>query len=700
MIPDIIPVEALTPAQAEMELDRLAKEIARHDRAYHTLSAPIVSDAAYDLLVRRNAAIETRFPDLIRPDSPSRKVGAVVLEGFGKIRHAQPMLSLDNAFEEGDVRDFIARIRRFLGLADDHSIDFVAEPKIDGLSISLRYEQGRFVQGATRGDGEEGEDVTRNLLTIAQIPKTLADAPDVVEVRGEVYMSKADFLALNERQAALGEKPFANPRNAAAGSLRQLDPRITATRPLSLFAYALGECSKPVASTHWDFLECLKAWGFPVNPLIGRCHGADALLEFYAKIGNGRADLGYDIDGVVYKVNRLDWQDRLGMKERSPRWAIAHKFPAEQARTRLLSINISVGRTGVLTPWAELEPVNVGGVLVSRATLHNEDDIARKDIRAKDWVIVQRAGDVIPQVVGPVPGTERGPVPFHMAEALGGDHPVCPICHSRAIRLEGEAVWRCTGGLICPAQATERLIHFASRDAFDIEGLGEKNVQFLWDKHYIRAPADIFRLEQTDKEGLFRLENFDGWGRRSVEKLYDAIRARAVVPLDRLIYALGIPQVGAATAKRLARHYLTAPAWIDAMAKAADPTSEAYADLLSIADIGPAVSREIVDFFAEDHNRQAVADLLAAVTVEPMKTQTATTSAIAGKAVVFTGTLVTMTRQEAKARAEAMGAKVVGSVSRKTDFVVAGADPGSKVADALKLGVPVLNEDEWAALNE
>ena len=697
MIPDIIAVDQLTPTQAEMELSRLAQEIARHDRAYHTLSAPVISDAAYDQLVQRNAAIEARFPHLIRSDSPSRRVGNAPGEGFGKIRHAVPMLSLDNAFTDQDVQEFTGRIRRFLGLDPDEAIDLVAEPKIDGLSISLRYEHGRLVQGATRGDGEEGEDVTRNLLTIAQIPQTLTDAPAVLEVRGEVYMSKADFLALNERQAATGDKPFANPRNAAAGSLRQLDPKITASRSLSLFAYAAGECSEPLGQTHSQFLDRLRQWGFPVNPLIAHCQSVDAVLAVYAKIGNERADLGYDIDGVVYKVDRLDWQDRLGMKERSPRWAIAHKFPAEQARTRLLAIHISVGRTGVLTPWAELEPINVGGVLVSRATLHNEDDIARKDIRAGDWVIIQRAGDVIPQVVGPAPNTERGPAPFSMLAALGGgDHPVCPICGSRAVRMDSEAKWRCTGGLVCPAQATERLIHFASRDAFDIEGLGEKNVLFLWEKDYIRTPVDIFRLEKTNQRNLNKLENYDGWGKRSVEKLFQSIRARSTIPLDRLIYGLGIPQVGSATAKRLARHYHSAKAWVQAMQQGA----ECLDDLLTVEDVGPAVAAELLDFFAEEHNRQAVRDLLDVLTVEDAKAPAATASAVAGKAVVFTGTLTTMTRQEAKARAEAAGARVVGSVSKKTDYVVAGTDPGSKVTEALKLGVPVLTEDEWAALNE
>ena len=701
MIPDIIAVPDLTPDQAEMELLRLAKEIARHDRAYHTLSTPLISDAAYDQLVQRNAAIEARFPQLIRADSPSRRVGNTISEGFGKIRHAIPMLSLDNAFTDVDVQDFAGRVRRFLGLDDQHQIELVAEPKIDGLSISLRYEQGRLIQGATRGDGEEGEDVTRNLLTMAQVPQTLTNAPDVLEVRGEVYMTKADFLALNQRQAELGDKAFANPRNAAAGSLRQLDPKITATRPLSLFAYASGECSTVLGASHWEFLDRLRQWGFMVNPLITRCQDVEQALAVYTNIGNQRADLAYDIDGVVYKVNRLDWQDRLGMKERSPRWAIAHKFPAEQARTRLLAIHISVGRTGVLTPWAELEPINVGGVLVSRATLHNEDDIARKDIRAGDWVIIQRAGDVIPQVIGPAPDTERGPQAFNMHQALGGaDHPCCPICGSRAIRRDSEAKWRCTGGLVCPAQATERLIHFASRDAFDIEGLGDKNVQFLWEKNYIRTPVDIFRLKDKDQGSLQKLENFEGWGKRSVQKLYDSIQARTTIGLDRLIYALGIPQVGSATAKRLARHYQSAQSWIAAMTKGQDQDGETLQDLMSVEDIGPAVAAEILDFFAEEHNRHAVQDLLDVLTVEESKAPTDTTSAIAGKAVVFTGTLVTMTRQEAKARAEAAGARVVGSVSKKTDYVVAGSDPGSKVTEALKLGIPVLNEEEWAALNE
>lgn len=702
MINEQVPADELTEDQAKAELARLAEDLARYDRAYHVLSDPLVTDADYDLLVRRNAAIEARFPQLIRPDSPSKRVGGAPGEGFGKIRHRLPMLSLDNAFEDQDVHDFVDRVRRFLGLGGGEPVGIVAEPKIDGLSISLRYENGRFAQGATRGDGDEGEDVTRNLLTLTQLPRALGNAPAVLEVRGEVYMTKADFFALNQRQEQAGDKLFANPRNAAAGSLRQLDSKITASRSLSLFAYALGEVSEPLADTHDGILARLRSWGFPVNPLIQTCADVSQLLDFYAMIGAERASLGYDIDGVVYKVNRLDWQDRLGMKERSPRWAIAHKFPAEQARTTLKAIHISVGRTGVLTPWAELEPINVGGVMVARATLHNEDDIARKDIRAGDHVIIQRAGDVIPQVVGPVPGSPRGPCAFSMAAALtpqGGAVPVCPDCGSHAVRAEGEAQWRCTGGLICPAQATERLIHFVSRDAYDIEGLGEKNIQFLWEKHYIRTPADIFRLRQTDRDRVLTpLEKFDGWGKRSVEKLYAAIDAKRAIGFDRFVYALGIPQVGIATAKRIARHYASLVNWLAAMRAAATHDQDAVADLLSIDDIGPGVAAELIDFFSEAHNCAVVDDLAAQLTVTDMEAPPVGASPVAGKAVVFTGALVTMTRQEAKARAEALGARVVGSVSKKTDYVIAGADPGSKVADAQKCGVPVLTEEQWQTL--
>ena len=690
-----LPIDALTPLEAVLELENLAAEIAAHDRAYHVLARPLVSDGEYDALVRRNAAIEARFPHLIRADSPSRRIGAVAAEGFGKVRHRVAMLSLDNAFSDDEVRDFVDRVRRFLGLGGDEAVALVAEPKIDGLSISLRYEGGRFVQGTTRGDGAEGEDVTRNLLTLADLPKAIEGAPDVLEVRGEVYMTKAEFRALNARQQEAGDKPFANPRNAAAGSLRQLDPAITARRRLSLFAYALGDVSETVADSHWHLLERLGEWGFAVNPLARRCPDAEALLAVYREIGDRRAGLDYDIDGVVYKVDRIDWQARLGMKDRSPRWAIAHKFPAERALTTLVAIHVSVGRTGVLTPWAELEPITVGGVVVSRATLHNQDYISRKDIRVGDTVVVQRAGDVIPQVVGPVTDRPRGTVYQFQ--------PVCPDCGSHAVRAEGEAAWRCSGGLTCPGQAAERLFHFASRDAFDIEGLGEKNVAFLLEKRYVTSPADIFRLEAKDTAGLTRLENFDGWGRRSVDKLFAAIRARARIGLERFIFALGIRQVGEATARRLARHYGELDPWRRAMVAAADRQSEAWRELTSIEDIGPQVAGDIVDFFAEAHNLAALDDLVAAMTalgggVLAAERPAAGASPVAGKAVVFTGTLATMTRQEAKARAEALGAKVVGSVSKKTDYVVAGTDPGSKVSEAAKLGIAVLDEGQWLDL--
>ncbi len=699
---DRLPVDSLTPDEAGAELARLAALIRRYDDAYYQMARPEVSDADYDALVRRNAAIEARFPDLALAHGPGRRLGAAPAEGFGKVRHRVPMLSLDNAFEEADVAEFVARVRRFLGLDGAAQVALVAEPKIDGLSIGLRYEKGCFVQGATRGDGGEGEDVTANLRTVAEVPARIEGAPAILEVRGEIYMKRAEFFALNARQEAAGDKPFANPRNAAAGSLRQIDPAVTAARPLRLFAYAPGELSEQVADSHWGFLDRLKGWGFPVNPLARRCAGLDEILAFYREIGDGRADLDYDIDGVVYKVDRLDWQARLGARDRSPRWAIAHKFPAEQVRTRLKAIHVSVGRTGVLTPWAELEPVTVGGVVVGRATLHNEDDIARKDIRAGDWVVVQRAGDVIPQVVGPVIDKPRGPEPYDLRRALippGGDHPVCPVCGSHAARAEGEAVWRCTGGLVCPAQIKERLLHFVSRDAFDIEGLGEKNVAFLWERGYVARPADIFRLAEKDRRNpLQKLENFDGWGRRSVEKLFAAIESRRTIALERLIYALGIRQVGEVTARRLARHYRTYESWRRAMAAAAAGDAESHGELVSVEDIGPIVAAEIEAFFGEDHNVEALDDLVGRLERIEDAEAVSAASAVSGKAVVFTGTLATMTRQEAKARAESLGARVVGSVSAKTDYVVAGSDPGSKATQAAKLGITVLTEAQWQAL--
>ncbi|MDR3435801.1 NAD-dependent DNA ligase LigA [Telmatospirillum sp.] len=691
-----IDIDQLTPLEAAVELARLAEEIARHDRAYYQSDAPSISDADYDALRQRNAAIEAAFPELVRADSPTRRVGATPAEGFGKIRHARPMLSLDNAFTDADVEEFAGRVRRFLGLADGETVALVAEPKIDGLSISLRYEKGRFVQGATRGDGTEGEDVTANLRTINDLPRQLSGpVPDVLEVRGEVYMLRADFLAMNEARKTQGDKTlFANPRNAAAGSLRQLDPDITASRPLSLFCYALGEVSEPIADTHWDFLARLRSWGFKVNDRVRLCGGVDDALAFYHAIGEERALLPYDIDGVVYKVNRFDWQERLGQVSRSPRWATAHKFPAEQVQTLLHEIAISVGRTGALTPYAILEPVTVGGVVVSRATLHNEDEIVRKDIRAGDTVIIQRAGDVIPQIVAVVEAKRPAEArPFVPPE-------ICPVCGSHAVKPEGEAIRRCTGGLTCDAQRVERLIHFASRGAFDIEGLGEKNVEFLFRTGRIRGPADIFRLEGQEEQSLLPLRTQPGWGAKSTQKLFEAIRARRVISLERFILALGIRQVGEATARLLARHYLSLDAWRDAMLAAAqNREGDAWLQLTAIDQIGPAVATDIADFFLEEHNRQAVADLARQLErIEDFVPTAKAASPVSGKTVVFTGTLTGMSRDEAKARAQELGAKVAGSVSAKTDYVVAGQDAGSKLTKARDLGVAILSEEEWLSL--
>lgn len=685
-------VEDLTPLDAAAELAHLAREIARHDRAYHQKDAPVVTDAEYDALKRRNAAIEARFPHLIRADSPSQKIGAAPAAGFAKVRHAVPMLSLGNAFSDEDVTDFLDGIRRFLKLPDESAIELVAEPKIDGLSVSLRYENGRFVSGATRGDGETGEDITRNLLTLEGFPGTLKGKgiPRVIDVRGEVYMKKADFLDLNRRQEKEGGKLFANPRNAAAGSVRQLDPNVTARRPLSLLAYAWGEISgEPGWDTQAEFYERLKSWGLPVNPEAKICRDAAATLKFYRAMEEKRAALAYEIDGVVYKVNRLDWQRRLGFVSRAPRWAIAHKFPAERATTTVEAIKIQVGRTGVLTPVAELAPVGVGGVTVSRATLHNEDYIKEKDVRVGDTVVIQRAGDVIPQVLEVVaakrPGSAKA---FHFPDR-------CPECGSHVVREEGEAARRCTGGLVCPAQGVERLRHFVSRLAFDIEGLGEKHIEAFWAEGLIKTPADLFRLKKAQSQIAAR----EGWGEKSAANVMAAIAARRTISLARFIYALGIPQVGEATGKRLARHYGTFRAWWKAMQAAADPDSEAYRDLRAIEDIGPSVAADLVEFAAEQHNREAVADLIHEVAVEDFVAPRAQKdSPIAGKTVVFTGSLVSMSRDEAKARAEAMGAKVSGSVSAKTDLVVVGADAGSKAKKARELGVKTIDEDEWVRM--
>jgi len=689
--PADIPVDRLDPLAAEAEIARLVAEIARHDQLYHQLDAPVISDSEYDALRRRLDALERRFPDLARLDSPNRRVGAAPAAGFAKLRHDVPMLSLDNGFSAADVHRFIDGVRRFLGLAEDAEIGFSAEPKIDGLSMSLRYEDGVFMRGATRGDGEEGEDVTANLRTIAEIPRRLSGGgwPAVLEIRGEVYLGRADFARLNADRAAAGEPLFANPRNAAAGSVRQLDPEVTARRPLRFFGYAWGAVSARDWQTHAGFLERLGGWGVPTNPATRRCVGAGELLAFYDHIQAERPRLGYDIDGVVYKIDRIDWQERLGFVSRSPRWALAHKFPAEQARTRLRAITIQVGRTGALTPVAELEPITVGGVMVARATLHNEDEIARKDIRVGDMVIVQRAGDVIPQILGHVP--EERPAesqPFVFPET-------CPVCGALAPRPAGEAIRRCTGGLTCAAQAAERLRHFVSRGAFDIEGLGDRHIEAFFADGLIRSPADIFRLGQRANEIALR----EGWGARSVERLLAAIAARRRVPLDRFIFALGIRQIGEASAKLLARHYGSVAVWRDAMvALAADPAGEVAQDLATIDQVGPAMIADLRAFFAEPHNRDAIAALLDAVEVEPAARPRAAASPIAGKTVVFTGTLETMSRQEAKARAEALGATVAGSVSKKTDYVVVGADAGSKATKARELGLTTLGEGDWLAL--
>ncbi|MFZ5671853.1 MAG: NAD-dependent DNA ligase LigA [Pseudomonadota bacterium] len=685
-------VDKLTQKEAASELQRLAAEIAHHDERYHGQDAPEISDADYDALRLRNDAIEARFPDLVREDSPSKRVGSAPQSKFGKIRHRVPMLSLGNGFSDEDVLEFLGRIRRFLNLADDAPLDVTAEPKIDGLSLSLRYEKGKLVQGATRGDGAEGENVTLNVRTVKDIPNHIdaKDFPEVFEVRGEIYMSHKDFARMNEKQIQAGEKVFANPRNAAAGSLRQLDPAITASRPLRFFAYTWGEVSKLPGDTQWNVIQAFKRWGFPVNPLMKLCHSADELLAQYHKIETDRANLGYDIDGVVYKVNRLDWQQRLGFVSRSPRWGLAHKFTAEKAMTILEGIDIQVGRTGAMTPVARLKPVTVGGVVVSNATLHNEDEIQRKDIRIGDTVIVQRAGDVIPQILGYV--EDKRPT-----GAKAYEFPTtCPVCGSHAVREVNEktgkvdAVRRCTGGLICAAQRAERLKHFVSRNAYDIEGMGDKVIEEFLELGFIASPPDIFTLE----ERKVKVDELEGWGETSARNLFAAINARRSVGIDRFIFALGIPHIGETNARLLARAYGSAEALRDAMRAAAKgKEDEAYQELLSHEGIGPIVAEAVVDFFGEPHNVEVFDKLLAQVTPTPL--EAVQQSPVSGKTVVFTGALEKMTREEAKAMAERLGAKVAGSVSKKTDLLVAGPGAGSKLKDAQKHGVEVIDEDEW-----
>ena len=690
---DEIEVDALTEQQAVAELKRLAEEIGRHDRSYHQLDAPTISDAEYDALRRRNQAIEARFPTLVRADSPSHQVGAAPAQGFRKVRHSHPMLSLDNAFDDQDVADFYGRIQRFLGLEPDAEIHIVAEPKIDGLSAALLYENGTLVRGATRGDGETGEDVTNNLRVTADVPQSLEGYgfPERLEIRGEVYMRREDFFALNEAQEKADKQVFANPRNAAAGSLRQLDSEITKIRPIRYFGYAWGEISQPIADRLWEAREKLSQWGFALNEPTRLCKSLDDVLKHYRDLEESRSSLPFDIDGVVYKVDRLDWQGRLGMVSRAPRWAVAHKFAAEKAQTLLKAIDIQVGRTGTLTPVARLEPVTVGGVVVSNATLHNEDEIDRKDVRPGDTVIVQRAGDVIPQIVEVVmEHRSKGAKRFKFPD-------VCPECGSAAVREEDEAARRCTGGLICPAQAVERLRHFVSRNAFDIEGLGEKQILAFWQEGLVKEPADIFALARRNNDEAAidpPLQEWEGWGETSVRNLFAAIDLRRTIGIDRFLYALGIRHVGQATARLLARHYETLERFLDAMAAAQDRDGEAFHDLVDIDGIGTKVAGIIVEYFAEPHNVTAVEDLRAEIQVEdaePVESE----SEIAGKTVVFTGTFETVTRAEAKAKAETLGAKVASSVSAKTDFVVAGPGAGSKLKKAQELDVTVLSEADW-----
>ena len=681
----------LSAEDARARHKKLVKEIARHDDLYHGSDAPEISDAEYDKLRRELEKLEADFPELMTEQSPSNKVGAAPSKGFKKIKHAISMLSLSNVFNEEELGDFLEKVRRFLNANGD--IEVVAEPKIDGLSCSLRYQKGRLAFAATRGDGFEGEDITANVRHISDIPKSLpAGVPDILEVRGEIYMRREEFIALNKRQEEAGKQIFANPRNAAAGSVRQLDPGITAQRPLHFFGYALGEVGEAFATSQWDIRKKLKGWGFVEAEPAAVCKSQEDIMAYYNKVMMMRPDLPYDIDGVVYKVNDLALQERLGFVSRSPRWATAHKFPAEKAVTILKAIDIQVGRTGSLTPVARLEPVTVGGVVVSNATLHNEDEIERKDVRIGDHVMIQRAGDVIPQVLGPV--LEKRPKnakKYHFP-----DH--CPICNSIAIREEGEVVRRCTGGLICKAQAVERLKHFVSRNAFDIEGMGTKIIEEFYEDGLIQTPADIFRLELKDKKTLTPLRAREGWGEQSARNLFDSIEKRRAIALDRFIYALGIRQIGEATAKKLAGFYSTFDHMREEMKKAQNETSEARADILNIEDVGPSVADDLLGFFAEKHNLKILDDLQKELNIQPYERPQAVNSPVAGKTVVFTGTLVTLTRAEAKANAERLGAKVAGSVSKKTDYVVAGEDAGSKLKAAQELGVTILSEEDWKKL--
>ena len=689
------PVEDLTRDEAAVELERLAGLIAEADAAYYQEDAPLMTDAEYDAARQRNAAIEARFPDLKREDSPSDRVGAAAHEGFAKAAHAAPMLSLDNAFSDEDVSDFADRIRRFLGLSAEEEVAITAEPKIDGLSLSLTYEKGKLKRAATRGNGEVGEDVTANARTLDDIPEKLSGKgwPDMIEIRGEVYMTKADFAALNTREEAAGRKVFANPRNAAAGSLRQLDVEVTKSRPLRFFAYAWAAESAPFAETQHEAVQAFADWGFSTNPLMVRAGTVDELLAAYRDVEAKRADLPYDIDGVVYKVDRLDWQQRLGFVSRAPRWAIAHKFPAEKATTELQGIDIQVGRTGSLTPVARLKPVTVGGVVVSNATLHNEDEIARLGVKPGDTVEIQRAGDVIPQVLRVV--KDGGGAPWQMPHQ-------CPICGSDAVREidakgEEDVRRRCTGGLVCPAQAVERLKHFVSRKALDIDGLGARQVQLFHEKGVLKGPQDIFRLPAAiEAAGLPPLEEWEGFGKVSAKKLLDAIDARRTVPFARFLNGLGIRHVGQTTSQLFARTFLQWDVFWQNVVSAAEEGegSEAWEALAGIDGIGATAVNALCDFEREAHNREMLEALLSELTIQD-EAKAASDSPVAGKTIVFTGTLERMTRDEAKARASALGAKVSGSVSAKTDLLVAGPGAGSKLKKAQDLGVQTMTEDEW-----
>ena len=678
-------------AAAEREHARLSALIAAHDRRYYQEDAPSISDAEYDALRLQLIALEKKFPELVTADSPTQKIGVAPAEGFGKVRHRKPMLSLENGFSRQDVEEFIARVRRFLELPEAKEVTLIAEPKIDGLSFSARYENGLLVEGATRGDGEVGEDITANLRTIKHFPQHLKAAPEILEVRGEVFMRKDDFAALNAARTEAGEALFANPRNAAAGSLRQLDPAVTASRNLSYFVYGWGEVSAELAATQYDAVVRLGDLGFSINPAMMRCPSADDALAAYARLSEDRVLLAYDIDGMVLKVDRLDYQRRLGQVSRAPRWALAWKFPAEQAETRVEAIDIQVGRTGVLTPVARLLPVNVGGVLVSKATLHNEDEITRKDVRVGDTVILQRAGDVIPQIVA-VLANKRPP---HARSFHFPDH--CPVCGSAAVREVGEVARRCTGGLICAAQVVERLKHFAARRALDIEGLGDKQIEAFYAEGRIQTPHDIFTLEARDRKSHTPLQTREGWGEKSAANLFRAIEKSRRTTLARFLYALGIRHIGEETAKLLARHYGDAAHLFQALEAAADKESEAYRHLMAIDGIGEKLASALIDFMAEPHNRAAVNVLLTEVELTP-EVALVSGSPLGGKRVVFTGTLTKMGRSEAKSLAESLGAHVTGTVSAKTDYVIAGAEAGSKLREAAALGVKVLSEAEWLAL--